>query len=87
MFYAYSVVFYDDIVCDSSTVVERGLLFAGSLSEAAKTVSDWYGETNLQRVDLQVVDNDNGIPIIPIVTEDLLDNLVTELEAGYTCAD
>lgn len=69
--YLYSITYYEGICGDIT--VEHGLLQAHSLPEATELICEYYGEENVEKLDISVFDvpmftfDDEGFELIKTI--------------------
>lgn len=64
--YNFEVKYWDDFTCCQSAA--KGIVAGHTYSEALDTITEYYGEENIQEIRLSLVeDSDNGLLVTDII--------------------
>ena len=62
MFYEYQISYwFDGVLCDGC-----GIVFGRSMPEAVEHLSDWYGKTEIANLDINAINLDISVPVLPL---------------------
>ena len=72
-FYFFTVEYWDEI---SETMrTEKGFTRALKYSEVAADIASWYGEDNIEKMNIEIVENGDGPLTISMIIDTLGSNL------------
>lgn len=72
-FYFFTVKYWDEV---SETMrTEKGFTRANAYSEVAADIASWYGEDNIEKMNIEIVENGDG----PLTVSMIIDTLGPDL--------
>ena len=72
-FYLYEVEYWDEIKEKMST--DKGFTRANTYAEVAVDIASWYGEDNIEKMHIDIVENGDGPLTISMIIDTLGSNL------------